>query len=201
VERSANVSAAKADTNARENSDESVVTATSANNDGAESSSIEQSATEPSAELIEESNSAKRNAVPTDLPRTPGRIKRKSSGRHGVREAARQDSTLKFTALLDHVNCQLLHEAVFNLKKTAAVGIDQVTWHEYERNVEANIVDLHQRIHRGAYRAKPSLTNTHSQTRGWYATAGHRLVGRQDRPTGSGVGVANYLPAGRRRIQ
>ena len=130
--------------NARENSDESVVPATSANNDGAE----------PLAESIEERGSAKRNDVPTDLPRTPGRIKCKSSGLHGVREAARKDSTLKFTALLHHVNVDCLTEAFFNLKKTAAVGIDEVTWQEYERNVEANIVDLHERIHRGAYRAK-----------------------------------------------
>ena len=133
--------------NARENSDEPVVPATSANNDGAE----------PLAESIEERGSAKRNDVPTDLPRTPGRIKCKSSGLHGVREAARKDSTLKFTALLHHVNVDCLTEAFFNLKKTAAVGIDEVTWQEYERNVEANIVDLHERIHRGAYRAKPSL--------------------------------------------
>ena len=31
-----------------------------------------------------------------------------------------------------------------------------MTWQEYEQNVEANIADLHDRIHRGAYRAKPS---------------------------------------------
>jgi group II intron reverse transcriptase/maturase len=133
--------------NARENSDESVVPATLANNDGAE----------PSAESTEERDSAKRNDVQTDLPRTPGRIKRKSSGLHGVREAARKDSRLKFTALLHHVNVDCLTEAFFNLKKTAAVGIDEVTWHEYGQEVEANIVDLHERIHRGAYRAKPSL--------------------------------------------
>ena len=47
-------------------------------------------------------------------------------------------------------------EAFFNLKKTAAVGVDGVAWSEYERDVEANIADLHDRIHRGAYRAKPS---------------------------------------------
>jgi group II intron reverse transcriptase/maturase len=91
------------------------------------------------------------------LHRTPGRIKRKSRGLHGVREAARKDGTLKFTALLHHVNEDCLREAFFNLKKTAAVGIDGVTWHEYERNMEANIADLHDRIHRGAYRAQPSL--------------------------------------------
>jgi group II intron reverse transcriptase/maturase len=73
-----------------------------------------------------------------------------------VREAARKDSTLKFTALLHHVSEDCLTEAFFNLKKTAAVGMDQVTWHDYERNLEVNIADLHGRIHRGAYRAKPS---------------------------------------------
>jgi RNA-directed DNA polymerase len=59
--------------------------------------------------------------------------------------------------LLHHVNEDLLTEAFFNLKKTAAVGIDEVTWHDYEEDLEERITDLHGRIHRGAYRAKPSL--------------------------------------------
>ncbi len=63
-----------------------------------------------------------------------------------MREAARNSSTLKFTALLHHVNEDCLTEAFFNLKKTAAVGVDRVTWHEYERNLEAHIADLHDRI-------------------------------------------------------
>jgi group II intron reverse transcriptase/maturase len=133
--------------NAERNSDESIVPATSTNND----------ATEASAESIEERDSTKRNDVPSDLSRTPSRTKRKSRGLHGVREAARKDSQLKFTALLHHVSVDCLTEAFFNLKKTAAVGIDRVTWHDYERDVESNIEDLHGRIHRGAYRAKPSL--------------------------------------------
>lgn len=146
AERSENVTGGNADMNANRNSDESVVPATSANNDAAEAS----------AESIEERDSAKRNAEQAALRRTPGRTKRKSRGLHGVREAARKDSTLKFTALLHHVNEDCLTEAFFNLKKTAAVGVDGVTWHEYERNLEANIADLHDRIHRGAYRAQPS---------------------------------------------
>jgi RNA-directed DNA polymerase len=133
--------------NANRKSDESVVPTTSANNDAADAS----------AESTEERDSAKRNVEQAALPRTPSRTKRKSRGLHGVREAARKDSTLKFTALLHHVDEGCLTEAFFNLKKTAAVGVDGVTWHEYERNVEVNIADLHGRIHRGAYRAKPSL--------------------------------------------
>ncbi len=131
---------------ANRKSDESVVPATSANNGAADAP----------AESAEERDSAKRNAEQTALHRTPGRVKRKSRGLHGVREAARKDGTLKFTALLHHVNEDCLAEAFFNLKKTAAVGVDGVTWQEYERNLEANIVDLHDRIHRGAYRARPS---------------------------------------------
>ena len=146
-ERSENVTDGNADMNADRKSDESVVPAKSANN----------GTTDVPAESAEERDSTKRNAQQTDLPRTPGRIKRRSHGLLGVREAARKDSTLKFTALLHHVNEDRLTEAFFHLKKTAAVGVDEVTWHEYERNVEANIVGLHDRIHRGAYRAKPSL--------------------------------------------
>ncbi|WP_246146216.1 reverse transcriptase domain-containing protein [Rubripirellula lacrimiformis] len=44
----------------------------------------------------------------------------------------------------------------FDLNKTAAVGIDEVTWHDYELELEERIVDLQGRIHRGSYRAKPS---------------------------------------------
>lgn len=132
--------------NAGRNSDESVVPATSANKDAAEAS----------AEPSEERDSAKRNTGQAALPRTPGRIKRRSRGLHGVREAARHSSTLRFTALLHHVNEDCLTEAFFNLKKAAAVGVDGVTWHDYERNLEANIADLHDRIHREAYRALPS---------------------------------------------
>jgi len=90
-------------------------------------------------------------------PRSQNRIERKSIGLHGVREAARKDSSLRFVNLLHHVSCELLEEAFFDLKKPAAVGADGVTWHDYERNLEDNIVDLHGRIHRGGYRAKPSL--------------------------------------------
>ncbi len=132
--------------NADGNSDESIVPAKWANKD----------ASEASAESVEERDSTKRNAKQTALSRTPGRIKRKSRGLGGVREAARKDSKLKFTALLHHVNEDCLTEAFFNLKKSAAVGVDGVTWHDYEQHLEANIANLHDRIHRGAYRALPS---------------------------------------------
>ena len=133
--------------NDNRNSDESIVPAKQTNNN----------ATEALAESVEERDSTKRNDEQSALPRTQCRMKRKSRGLLGVRVAARKDSSLKFTALLHHVDIECLREAFFNLKKRAAVGVDKVTWQEYEQDVETNIVDLHGRIHRGAYRAKPSL--------------------------------------------
>jgi RNA-directed DNA polymerase len=145
-ERPANVPDGKAGMYAGGKSHESIVPATTANNGAAEAP----------AESDEGRDSAKRNDVQDAGHRTSSRNKRPSRGLHGVRDAARKDSKLKFTALLHHVNEDRLTEAFFNLKKTAAVGVDGVTWHDYEQNLEANIEDLHGRIHRGAYRAKPS---------------------------------------------
>jgi RNA-directed DNA polymerase len=79
-----------------------------------------------------------------------------SQGLHGVREAARRDKGLRFTALLHHVNERLLLDSFYLLKKGAAPGVDDVTWKEYEQGVEERIADLHGRVHRGAYRAQPS---------------------------------------------
>ena len=137
----------------------------------------------------------------TALPRTPSRTKRKSRGLHGVREAARQDSKLKFTALLHHVNEDCLTEAFFNLKKSAAVGVDGVTWHDYEQNLEANIADLHGRIHRGAYRASAFSSRVDSQARWSTATFGRGCPGGQDCPTGGALGSAKYLRARLSRFQ
>ena len=132
--------------NADRKSDESIVPPTRANNAG----------TEPVAESVEERDSAKMNTLQHDRPRTSSRTKRRSRGLSGVRETARDRPTLKFENLLHHINVPLLHEAFDALKKSAAVGIDEVTWQQYEQDREASIEALHGRIHRGAYRAKPS---------------------------------------------
>ena len=63
---------------------------------------------------------------------------------------------MRFTALLHHVNPELLRASYFELKRQAAPGVDGMTWQEYGRNLEERLDDLHGRIHRGAYRAQPS---------------------------------------------
>lgn len=146
AERSENVTDGTADTHGNRKSDGFVLPAKRANKDAAEAS----------AESVEERNPTKGNARQAALRRTPCRNKCKSRGLRGVREAARKDGQLKFTALLHHVNETRLAESFKQLKKTAAVGVDKVTWHEYEQNMGSNITELHGRIHRGAYRAKPT---------------------------------------------
>jgi retron-type reverse transcriptase len=70
---------------------------------------------------------------------------------------ARKDKDVRFTALLHHVDVDRLRLAYFALRPKAAPGVDGVTWHEYGQDLEANLGDLHARVHRGSYRAKPSL--------------------------------------------
>ena len=94
LDAQANLSEGTAEMNADGKSDESIVPSTQANNTDAESV----------AESAEERGSAKRNIDQHDLSRTPSRNKRRSLGLAGVREAARNNSELKFTALLHPVS-------------------------------------------------------------------------------------------------
>src|SRR5262245_34444629 len=73
-----------------------------------------------------------------------------------VRQVAKGDREARFTALLHHVDVESLRAAYLALKREAAPGVDGVTWEAYGRDLEANLQDLHGRLHRGAYRAKPS---------------------------------------------
>jgi RNA-directed DNA polymerase len=73
-----------------------------------------------------------------------------------VRQAAKERKKERFTALLHHVDADLLRLSFSALKRQAAPGVDGVTWQDYEVDLESNLQDLHARVHRGAYRAQPS---------------------------------------------
>jgi retron-type reverse transcriptase len=74
----------------------------------------------------------------------------------GVRQRARERKQEKFTALLHHLTVDLLRESYFALQRKAAPGVDGETWRQYGAGLEDRLADLHSRVHRGAYRAKPS---------------------------------------------
>jgi RNA-directed DNA polymerase len=69
---------------------------------------------------------------------------------------AEQEKDARFTVLLHHVTMDRLREAFVSLERKAAAGVDGMTWEHYATELESLLQDLHARVHRGAYRAKPS---------------------------------------------
>ncbi len=110
---------------------------------------------QPAAEPVERRAGTKGNAGRTGMHRTPCR-ESVSPGLARVRQAARDRPTEKFTALLHHIDVDLLRWGYLQLKREAAAGVDGVTWLDYGDGLEARLQDLHARVHRGSYRARPS---------------------------------------------
>jgi RNA-directed DNA polymerase len=72
-----------------------------------------------------------------------------------VGERAKQKRGEKFTTLLSHVKVPLLKEAYQRLRKNAAAGVDGQTWSSYGEQLEARLLDLQARVHRGSYHPQP----------------------------------------------
>jgi RNA-directed DNA polymerase len=130
--------------NGREKSDSVVVAVSLANK-----------AARAVAEPREPRTGTKGNAAQHSTHRAQDRA-RVSHALERVRQAARQRKKERFTALLHHVDVDLLRLAFLALKRDAAPGVDGTTWQDYEADLERRLVDLHDRVHRGAYRAQPS---------------------------------------------
>ena len=109
----------------------------------------------PAAEAVEGREPAKGN---TDRPTRTGRRAGEDvpSGLDRVREVARKDRDAQFTALMHHVDLSRLWRAYVAISPKASPGVDGVTWESYGENSRANLEDLLERLHSGAYRAKPS---------------------------------------------
>ena len=107
------------------------------------------------AEAVEERGLAEGNTAGSTRP---GRRAGSGvpNGLDRVREAARNDKDAQFTALLHHVDLDRLRAAYRALNPRAAAGVDRVTWDAYGQDLEDNLRDLHRRVHRGSYRARPS---------------------------------------------
>jgi RNA-directed DNA polymerase len=107
------------------------------------------------AEVVEEKGLAEGNAADKTRPgHSAGQDATSALDR--VRQAAVREKGTRFTALLHHVDVERLWAAYRVLNPDAAVGVDEVTWHEYGQDLWANLTDLHERVHRGSYRARPA---------------------------------------------
>ena len=130
--------------NGREKSDPPIVAMKPANEAG-----------RPVEERVEPRGGAEGNAEGQSTFRTQGRAD-VSQALDRIRKAARLDKKGKFTALLHHVDIDLLRQAFLAVKRDAAPGADGVTWSDYACGLEPRLADLHARVHRGTYRAQPS---------------------------------------------
>jgi RNA-directed DNA polymerase len=128
----------------REESDSAIVAVKLANK-------VEQSTAEPTEPRAE----AEGNAGQQSTGRIQSRVA-VTQALERIRQAARQRRKEKLTALLHHISVEHLAEAFSELKENAAAGVDGLTWHTYEAELERNLEDLHGRVHRGAYRPLPS---------------------------------------------
>jgi group II intron reverse transcriptase/maturase len=108
-----------------------------------------------SAEVGEGRAWAKENIAQSNTSPTQSG-ERVSQGLRGVRQAAKGRKQERFTALLHHLTVDLLRDSFYALKRRAAPGVDGMTWQGYETGLEGRLADLHSRVQRGAYRAKPS---------------------------------------------
>jgi hypothetical protein len=129
---------------ADEESDEGIVPMKRSNKEGL-----------PSAETVEGRASPEENGGQATAVRTPSRGGA-SNRLAAVRQAARQSKKVRFTALLHHITIDLLRQSYIALKRDAAPGIDGVTWRSYGEDLEEKLKDLHERVHKGSYRARPA---------------------------------------------
>ena len=108
-----------------------------------------------SAECLEERGLTKGNPGEQTKFWTQGQVDL-TAALDRIRQAAREDTGRRFTALWHHVyNVNRLRQAYAALKRDAAAGVDGQTWKSYGRDLEANLNDLSGRLQRGAYRAQP----------------------------------------------
>jgi len=130
--------------NGREKSDPVIVAVKSPNKTG-----------QPAAEAMERRRGTEGNACQHNTRRAQNR-ESVTQALERVRQAARTRKKERFTALLHHVDIDLLRTAFFALQRAAAPGVDGLTWPDYQAELEPRLAALHDRVQRGAYRPQPS---------------------------------------------
>lgn len=71
-----------------------------------------------------------------------------------IADKARRDPNHRFGDLYRHLNQQSLRASFYLLRKEAASGVDGMTFREYEKNLEANLAKLVERLKSKSYHAR-----------------------------------------------
>ena len=72
----------------------------------------------------------------------------------GIAYRARKEPKARFRDLYRLLNEANLRDCFYGLRKSAAPGVDQMTFGEYERNLDANLANLADRLKRKRYHAR-----------------------------------------------
>lgn len=108
------------------------------------------------AEVVEGRPRAKGNAVAARMSRRSSRVYDVGSALDGIRQTAKGRREAKFAGLLHHIYAvERLRAAYLAVKRDAAAGVDGQTWAGYGQDLEANLLDLSDRLARGGYRPQP----------------------------------------------
>ena len=97
------------------------------------------------AELVERRAGTKGNADQQSTLRAQDRAG-VSQALDRIRQAARHNKKERFTALLHHINPEMLRLAFDALKKDAAAGVDETTWSDYEVDLDRRLEELYDRV-------------------------------------------------------
>jgi RNA-directed DNA polymerase len=107
-------------------------------------------------EAVEGKRQAKGNALAARMSRRSMRAYDVGTALEGIRRTARGRRDAKFTGLLHHIyEVERLRAAYYALRRDAAAGVDGQTWQSYGQALEANLLDLSDRLARGGYRPQP----------------------------------------------
>ncbi len=110
----------------------------------------------PAAEGMEGKTLTKGKAKQQNMSRTQQAGNDMQSALDRIRKLAEREKGVKFNNLMHHIySVDRLRKCFSEMKRSAAAGIDKVTWKDYEENLERNLQDLSQRLKAGGYKAKP----------------------------------------------
>jgi group II intron reverse transcriptase/maturase len=70
---------------------------------------------------------------------------------HGIAEAAKVDTAKRFCDLYSFFNRVVLEQAYRQLNKDAVAGVDEITYLEYGKNLEVNLISLEERLKQKRY--------------------------------------------------
>jgi group II intron reverse transcriptase/maturase len=105
-------------------------------------------------ESMEGRDAGNGKSTPRNAPRTQDR-EGALTFLERIGQRAKERKEEQFTNLLSHIKVPLLKEAYNRLRKDAAPGVDGITWSEYGEQLDARLLDLQDRVHRGSYHPQP----------------------------------------------